>query len=68
MVPTTRQDAWLWGSDSFEVVFDTFRDFQNGTQATLRTCSHSAFEEPEAPADAAVRQSCEYRVGVFFLK
>ena len=30
VVPTTRRDAWLWGSDSFEVVFDTFRDYQNG--------------------------------------
>ena len=30
VVPTSRRDAWLWGSDSFEVVFDTFSDHQNG--------------------------------------
>ena len=30
VVPTSRRDAWLWGSDNFEVVFDTFSDHQNG--------------------------------------
>ena len=30
VVPTTRRDAWLFGADVFEVVFDTFRDHQNG--------------------------------------
>lgn len=31
-------------------------------------CYHSAFENPLAPKDAEVRQSCEHRVNVFILR
>lgn len=31
-------------------------------------CFHSAFTDPGAPADAELRQSCEYRIGVLVLK
>ena len=34
---------------------------------TLRTCFHSAFDEPDPPEQASERQSCEYRIGVYFL-
>jgi len=34
----------------------------------LDTCFHSAFEHPETPQDAPLRQSCEHRVSVFLLK
>jgi len=32
------------------------------------SCFHSAFADPDAPADAEQRQSCEHRVGVLLLK
>ena len=47
-----------------------FKNFQcwKDEPPTLRTCFHSAFEEPDPPPHApAQRQSCEYRVGVYFL-
>ena len=34
---------------------------------TLRTCFHSSFDEPDPPGQASERQSCEYRIGVYFL-
>jgi hypothetical protein len=34
----------------------------------LASCLHSAFPDPDAPADAEPRQSCEHRVGVLVLK
>jgi len=50
------------------LAFKNFQCFKDDARPTLRTCFHSAFEERGAPAHAAPRQSCEYRVGVFFLK
>lgn len=46
-----------------------FKNFQcwKGEPPTLRTCFHSAFDEPDPPEQASERQSCEYRIGVFFL-
>lgn len=46
-----------------------FKNFQcwKGEPPTLRTCFHSAFDEPEPPEQASERQSCEYRIGVYFL-
>ncbi len=41
--------------------------FFKGEEPILQTCCHSAFEDPTAPADAETRQSCEYRVSVFFV-
>jgi hypothetical protein len=35
---------------------------------TLRTCFHTAFRLPGAPADAQERQSCEHRIAVFHLR
>lgn len=49
------------------LAFKNFQCFKDDARPTLRTCFHSAFEEPGAPADARPRQSCEYRVGVFIL-
>jgi hypothetical protein len=34
----------------------------------FRSIFHTAFAEPDAPADAELRQSCEHRVGVFVLR
>jgi hypothetical protein len=33
-----------------------------------QNCFHSAFRDPDAPADAEERQSCEHRVGVLILR
>ena len=46
-----------------------FKNFQcwKGEPPTLRTCFHSAFDEPDPPEQASERQSCEYRIGVYFL-
>ena len=46
-----------------------FKNFQcwKDEPPTLRTCFHSAFDEPNPPAQASERQSCEYRIGVYFL-
>jgi hypothetical protein len=33
-----------------------------------QNCFHSAFADPDAPADAEERQSCEHRVGVLMLR
>ena len=37
-------------------------------EVSPQNCFHSAFRDPEAPADAEERQSCEHRVGVMVLK
>ena len=52
-----------------------FKNFQcwKDDPPTLRTCFHSAFDEPDPPDQVsergppAARQSCEYRIGVYFL-
>ena len=46
-----------------------FKNFQcwKDEPPMLRTCFHSAFDEPDPPKQASERQSCEYRIGVFFL-
>ena len=65
------EQRWYYypGMTSGEVLaFKNFQCFKDDARPTLRTCFHSAFEEPSSPAHAAPRQSCEYRVGVFFLK
>ena len=65
------EQRWYYypGMTTGEVLaFKNFQCFKDDARPTLRTCFHSAFEEPDAPADVAPRQSCEYRVGVFFLK
>lgn len=65
------EQRWYYypGMATGEVLaFKNFQCFKDDRRPTLRTCFHSAFEEPGAPAHAAPRQSCEYRVGVFFLK
>jgi len=50
------------------LVFKLFEARKAGTQPSLRSCFHSAFEDPATPADAQARQSCEFRVGVFVLR
>jgi len=32
------------------------------------SCFHTAFADPDTPADAQHRQSCEHRVGIALLK
>ena len=46
-----------------------FKNFQcwKDEPPTLRTCFHSAFDEPDPPEQPSERQSCEYRIGVYFL-
>jgi hypothetical protein len=36
--------------------------------AAPQNCFHTAFADPDAPADAEERQSCEHRVGVLILR
>lgn len=64
------EQRWYYypGMTAGEVLaFKNFQCFKDDARPKLRTCFHSAFDEPAAPADATPRQSCEYRVGVFFL-
>ena len=49
------------------LAFKNFQCFKSDARPKLRTCFHSAFDEPDPPAEASERQSCEYRVGIFFL-
>ena len=48
------------------LAFKNFQCWKDGPP-TLRTCFHSAFDEPDPPEQASERQSCEYRIGVYFL-
>ena len=41
-------------------------DIRHNEPPALRSCFHTAFEHPDTPADAQLRQSCEYRPQVFF--
>jgi hypothetical protein len=50
------------------LVLKLFHCFKDDARPRLRTCFHSAFADPDTPPDAEERQSCEHRVGVFFLK
>ena len=49
------------------IAFRNFECHKDGRRA-LRTCFHAAFPQPEAKEPFQMRQSCEYRVSVFFLK
>ena len=44
-----------------------FHCMKDDAAPRLRTCYHTAFPEPQPPAHAAYRQSCEHRVGIFLL-
>jgi len=63
------EQRWYYypGMTTGEVL--AFKNFQcwKGEPPTLRTCFHSAFDEPDPPEQAIERQSCEYRIGVYFL-
>ena len=63
------EQRWYYypGMTTGEVL--AFKNFQcwKGEPPTLRTCFHSAFDEPDPPAQPSERQSCEYRIGVYFL-
>jgi len=48
------------------LAFKIFECWKEDAEPRLRTCFHTAFRDPGAPADAEERQSCEHRVGVFF--
>ena len=64
------EQRWYYypGMTTGEVLaFKNFQCFKDDARPALRTCFHSAFDEPGTPEGAAPRQSCEYRVGVFFL-
>jgi len=49
------------------LVFKIFQCTKGGEDG-LASCLHSAFADPDTPADAEQRQSCEHRVGVVLLK
>ena len=49
------------------LAFKNFQCWKSDQRPTLRTCFHSAFDEPHPAERASERQSCEYRVGIFFL-
>lgn len=48
------------------LVFKNFVFFETDDTVSLQSCYHSAFEDPTTPSDSVSRQSCEYRVSVFF--
>ena len=50
------------------LAFKNFQCMKTDPEPVLRSCFHTAFDEPGAPPDAEPRQSCEHRVGVFFLR
>jgi hypothetical protein len=45
-------------------LFECWKDRDAG----FASCFHTAFADPDTPADAEQRQSCEHRVGVLLLK
>ncbi len=49
------------------LAFKNFQFFKDDPDQRVEACFHSAFEEPGAPPDAPMRQSCEHRVSVFVL-
>lgn len=50
------------------LAFKVFEYSKDAREPTLKSCFHSAFEDPRTPPDAEVRQSSEHRVMVFFLR
>ena len=50
------------------LAFKIFHCLKADAHPRLRTCFHSAFADPTAPADAEPRKSCEHRAGVFLLR
>ena len=68
------EQRWYYypGMTTGEVLaFKNFQCWKSDLRPKLRTCFHSAFDEPHPPhppEEASERQSCEYRVGVFFLR
>jgi hypothetical protein len=50
------------------LAFLQFHRLKRDGDPVLRTCFHTAFADPGAPADAEPRQSCEHRVGVWLLR
>lgn len=42
--------------------------WKDDPEARPQNCFHTAFADPDAPADAEERQSCEHRVGVLILR
>jgi len=51
-----------------EVLAFKLFDCRKDDPEAFRSCFHTAFADPTAPADAEPRQSCEFRVGVYVLK
>ena len=51
-----------------EVLAFKLFDCRKDEPGALRSCFHTAFADPTAPADAEPRSSCEFRVGVYVLK
>ena len=49
------------------LAFKLFECWKEG-DAGFASCFHTAFADPDTPADAEQRQSCEHRVGVLLLK
>ena len=67
-----RNTAQRWyyypGMTGEEVLAFKLFDCRKAEPGALRSCFHTAFADPTAPADAEPRQSGEFRVGVFVLK
>ncbi len=62
--------AWYYypGMTGDEVLAFKLFDCAKANPRAMRSCFHTAFADPTTPIDAAPRQSCEFRVGVFVLK
>ena len=51
------------------LAFKLFECRKDETETScFRSVFHTAFADPDAPADAEERQSCEHRVGVTILR
>ena len=64
------QQWWYFPDMTTEEVlaFKIFEYMKDSPEAAPGTCFHTAFADPNAPADAPPRNSCEHRVGVFILR
>jgi hypothetical protein len=56
------------GMTNDEVLAFKLFDCRKAYPAAFRSCFHTAFADPTAPADAEPRKSAEFRVGVFILR
>ncbi len=65
---TDQRWCYYPGMTNDEVLAFKLFDCRKDDPDAFRSCFHTAFEDPTAPANAEPRKSAEFRVGVFVLK